>query len=68
MNFGEAFSQYAHGAKVQKDIALGNENEPFSTGYLNGFHRVITLMQQQAEVFDISLREIGIDIDENDLI
>ena len=40
----------------------------FSTGYMAGFHRVVSLMQQQAEAFDISLEEIGlegIDADED---
>jgi hypothetical protein len=52
----------------QKDIVAGSNHESFATGYLAGFHRVLTLMQQQAEIFDIPLKEIGIDIDENDLI
>jgi hypothetical protein len=39
---------------VQKDT-------DFSTGYMAGFHRVVSLMQQQAEAFDISLEEIGLD-------
>jgi len=40
----------------------------FSTGYMAGFHRVVSLMQQQAEAFDIPLEEIGlqeIDADED---
>lgn len=40
----------------------------FSTGYMAGFHRVVSLMQQQAEAFDISLEDIGldgIDVDED---
>lgn len=68
ISFSEALKQYAHEAKAQKDAALHSKNESFATGYLGGFHRVVTLMQQQAEIFDISSKEIGIDIDENDLI
>ena len=33
----------------------------FSIGYMAGFHRVVSLMQQQAESFNISLKEIGLD-------
>lgn len=33
----------------------------FSIGYMAGFHRVVSLMQQQAEAFDISLEDIGLD-------
>lgn len=55
-------------AKKQKDDAKGLVNEDFTSGYLCGFHRIITLMQQQAEIFDISISELGLDIDENDLL
>lgn len=40
----------------------------FSTGYMAGFHRVVSLMQQLAETFDIPFDEIGlegIDADED---
>ena len=40
----------------------------FSTGYMSGFHSVVSLMQQQAEAFNIPLEEIGlegIDADED---
>jgi hypothetical protein len=33
----------------------------FATGYMSGFHRVISLMQQQAEAFGIPLADIGLD-------
>ena len=33
----------------------------FSIGYMARFHRVVSLMQQQAESFNISLKEIGLD-------
>jgi hypothetical protein len=33
----------------------------FSVGYMAGFHRIVSLMQQQAEAFDIPLEEIGLD-------
>lgn len=33
----------------------------FDTGYLAGFHRVVSLMQQQAEGFGISLEDVGLD-------
>lgn len=41
----------------------------FNAGYMMGFHRVVTLMQQQAESFDISLDEIGLaDIHEEEFL
>lgn len=33
----------------------------FSAGYMTGFHRIVSLMQQQAEAFNIPLEEIGLD-------
>lgn len=33
----------------------------FSVGYMAGFHRVVSLMQQQAEAFGIPFEEIGLD-------
>ena len=36
----------------------------FSSGYLAGFHRVVSLMQQQADAFGIPYEELGLsDID-----
>lgn len=36
----------------------------FAVGYMAGFHRVISLMQQQAEAFGIPLQELALaDID-----
>jgi hypothetical protein len=33
----------------------------FSLGYMAGFHRIVSLMQQQAEAFGISFESIGLD-------
>ena len=56
-----------------KEIALEAKKEAtksstdFAFGYMAGFHRVVSLMQQQAEAFGIPLKEIGLDeIDPND--
>jgi hypothetical protein len=38
----------------------------FATGYMAGFHRVVSLMQQQAEAFNIPLEKLRLDgIDPN---
>jgi|GEM_PF-4996241 hypothetical protein len=66
---GEALSELALDAKAQQVASTGTRNEDFQTGYLSAFHRVITLVQQQAEIYDIDLQEIGLDkIKESDLI
>ena len=53
-----------------KEMALdakktaNDKQTDFSVGYLTGFHRVVSLMQQQAEAFNIPLEKIGMnDID-----
>ncbi|MFB9155678.1 hypothetical protein ACFFUS_20510 [Vibrio gallaecicus] len=35
------------------------DKSDFNTGYMMAFHRIVTLMQQQAEVFEIDLKDIG---------
>jgi len=41
--------------------AKSKEKTDFDGGYIMCFHRVLTLMQQQAEGFGIPLSEIGLD-------
>ena len=67
-DIGNTIKNYALEAKKIKDSSNDSEEIKFQTGYLCGFHRIITLMQQQAEIYDISLKEINLDINENDLI
>ena len=53
---------------IQEHIkSKGTDGEDFQSGYMMGFHRVITLMQQQANAFNIPLKEIRLDdISENE--
>ena len=50
-----------------KELALDakkratTKDTDFSDGYLSGFHRVVSLMQQQAEAFGITLEDIGLE-------
>ncbi len=50
-----------------KELALeakrnaSKEKTDFSVGYMAGFHRVVSLMQQQAEAFGIAYADIGLD-------
>ncbi len=50
--------EYAREAISEKRSALGTPEESFQSGYVMGFHRFVTLMQQQAEIFGIELSEI----------
>ena len=51
------------------DHRASKDDDGFKSGYMMAFHRVVTLMQQQAEAFDLPLNEIGLaDIEENEFL
>jgi len=65
ITFSEALRQVINEAKSKKKIKM----EEFDTGYLCCLHRVVTLMQQQAEIYGIPLSDLNLnDLQENDLI
>ena len=67
LDLGVITKEYAHEAIRERIYAKNTEAEDYKTGYMMGFHRFVTLMQQQAEAFGIPLKEIGLDdIDDND--
>lgn len=62
----ELLLEFAREAKQQADASRGSEGGRFDAGYLMGFHRVISLMQQEAQAVGLGLSEIGLDgIDAN---
>jgi hypothetical protein len=68
-DLGTLVKEYALEARNDYKKAKGSHDEQFKAGYLMGYHRFITLMQQQAEAFDIPLYEISMnDISEKDLL
>ncbi|MDD1622369.1 MAG: hypothetical protein LUQ11_12910 [Methylococcaceae bacterium] len=46
---------------VESKLAATQKQTDFATGYMDGFHRIVSLMQQQAKAFDIPLENIGLD-------
>lgn len=64
LSMGEALNEVIIEAMKKKKDSESN----FNSGYLCGLHRVVTLMQQHAEIFEISFNDIGVDFDETDLI
>ena len=46
---------------VESKQAAAASQSDFATGYMAGFHRVVSLMQQQAEAFEIPLTDISLD-------
>ncbi len=53
--------ELAQEAKSDSLEAKGSESESFQSGYLMAFHRVVSLMQRQADVFQLPLEEIHLD-------
>ncbi|UHQ24438.1 hypothetical protein LVB77_07055 [Lysobacter sp. 5GHs7-4] len=67
--FCEALVEMALEAKRLKEESPASDAEAFHTGYLSGFHRVFTLLAQQAEIFELPASELGLDrIDASNLI
>ena len=61
--FGEAFREIV----LEKNAEHRGTSDPFEQGYQLGLHRVVTLMQQTAEQFDIPAGDLGIsDIQESE--
>ena len=69
IDLGTLTKEYAREAIAENISAKGSEDEGYKAGYMMGLHRLVTLMQQQAESFDIPLNEIGLaDIDESEFL
>lgn len=63
-DLGILIKEEALEAKKKKKLSKTINEIQFNTGYMMGFHRVISLMQQQAEVFNIDFKDISLnDID-----
>lgn len=56
----ELLLEFAREAKAQADATRSSEAGSFNAGYLMGFHRVISLMQQQASAFGLEPHELGL--------
>jgi len=69
LDFGRLLKEQALEAKREAEVA-GEPEKAFRVGRLMAYHEVISLMQQQAKVFGLPLRTIGLeDIDpETDLL
>jgi len=56
----ELLIEFAREAKRHADESRGTEASNFNSGYLMGFHRVISLMQQQAAAFGLDVADVGL--------
>ncbi len=60
LDLGQLLTEYSVEAKRTWLAAKGSEREAFEAGYLMGLHRVITLMQQQADSFGLEPKDVGL--------
>jgi len=69
-DLGDLIKEKALEAKRNKDGSTGQADYDYELGRLMGYHEVVSLMQQQAQTFGISLDKIHLsDIDpEKDLL
>ena len=51
----------AKGAKKQHMKMLNTQDSAYWAGFLSAYHDVISLLQSQADVFDLSLLTLGLD-------
>ena len=58
--FGESFRKSLDEFRRNGEY-LSNADESFRKGYLMGLHRVFTLMEQAADIYNIPLEEISLD-------
>jgi predicted ATP-dependent protease len=61
-DLGTLITEFATEAiqKNKSSVNLADAEKAFNTGYMMAFHRIVTLMQDQAENFGIEKSEINI--------
>ena len=59
-DLGLLIKEYALETKAQRDSSK-DEDRPFHTGMLLGYHAIVSLMQQQADAFGIGREELRLD-------
>lgn len=57
----ELLLEFAREAKRQADATRGTAAGNFDAGYLMGFHRVVSLLQQQALAFGLDESDVGLE-------
>lgn len=56
---GEAFRKSVDDF-LKNGLLISNGDESYRSGYLMGLHRLFTIMEQSADVYDIPLEAIGL--------
>lgn len=61
LDLGVLIAERASEARRLRDEAMNTDSYDFQQGYLIAFHEVVSLMQQQEDVFEIRRADIGLD-------
>ncbi|HJY81823.1 MAG TPA: hypothetical protein VKK81_12170 [Candidatus Binatia bacterium] len=60
-DLGQLVKEYALAAVEEREKHRGQPMQEFYDGYVLGFHRFVSLMQQQALAFGINLKDLHLD-------
>ena len=60
-DLGDLVKDLARTAKVERDQSAAGEERAYSQGRLMALHEVVSLMQQQADAFGLSYRDLRLD-------
>ncbi|MGH8057088.1 MAG: hypothetical protein ACREOH_07595, partial [Candidatus Entotheonellia bacterium] len=58
---GQLVTEHALEAVAERERHRGQTAQEFYDGYVLGFHRIVSLMQQQALAFGIDLKTLRLD-------
>ena len=60
-NLGQLVKEYALAAVEEREKHRGQPMQEFYDGYVLGFHRFVSLMQQQAQACGIDLKDLQLE-------
>ena len=61
LDLGQLVKEYAMDAVAEREKHRGQPAQEFYDGYVLGFHRIVSLMQQHALAFGIDLKALQLD-------
>lgn len=61
VDLGRLIKEYALATVAEREKQSERAGQEFYDGYVLGFHRVVSLMQQQAQVFGIDLKDLQLE-------
>ena len=61
LDLGRLIKEYALAAVAEREKQSDRAAQEFYDGYVQGFHRVVSLMQWQAQAFGIDLKDLQLE-------